>query len=515
MKRIIKFLGSLSLTLILVISCTDDFEEKNIDDNSISQADPGVFFNWMLQNPTRNYQRNVNLYPDLYAQYWANTVSGFGSPRYEYVDGWIANKWREFYTQELAEYNQLVEWYGEDPLYTNAMAQINIWMCSEWGRMVDTYGDIPYFEAGKGEALAPYDSQRDIYYDLFDRLKASVDAIDSSDTSQYTFTTGGFDLLFFGDLDKWKRFGNSLRLRFAMRLSNVDPAKAQAEASAAITAGLMQSNDDVAHVPLWSNGWYDYLHQMASAWDNIRISKTFADLLYNQSSAGEDPRAERWLAYEDSSPLAGNDTFEGLINGYNTLPDNANDFATINLDGGYIGFIGNGGDTSHYLPIMFYSEVLFLRAEAALRGWGSGDSNALYLEGVRASMDFVGVTTNDASTYIAGLPALSGSNEAKLKQLITQKYVANFPNGVEGWSDFRRTDYPDITLPIDGVSGSSSVASNTWVKRIRYPDNAHQFASDAMPEALNTIDNDRMDIKLWWDTADTKSKSNGLMNSNF
>lgn len=511
MKKRIIFLVVVLLTFI--VGCTEDFEEINTQKDAVVIVEPGIMFTPLLQNPTRNYQRNINLYPDLFSQYWANTVDGFESPRYEYVDGWIGNQWNEFYTQTLVESNQLVTWYGEDPVYQNSIAQLEIWICSEWARMLQNYGDMPYFGAGEGESV-PYNSEQEIYYDLFDRLTNAVNSIDATDESQYAYAVEQ-DLIYKGDLEKWKRFGNSMRLRLAMRLSNVDPSKAQAEASAAISAGVMISNEDAAQIPLWSGGFYDYLHQMADAWNNIRVSNTFTALLYNQSSVSEDPRTRKWLRYKADSPLVGNAQIEGVSNGYDILPADANDFSTINLEGGYSGFVGNDGDTLLYLPYMFYSEVLFLRAEAALRGWVSGDANGLYQDGVQASMNFVGVDAGDATDYINGLSVLSGSNEAQLKQLITQKYIANFPNGVEAWADFRRTDYPDITLPIDGVSSNSSVASDTWVKRIRYSDNAHLFDSSLMPSSQNTIATDRMDIKLWWDTSDTKTKSGGLMNSNF
>ncbi len=505
----------LSLAIILsafLISCTDDFEEINTRQDAVNRVDPGIMFNPILQNPTRNYQRNINLYPDLFAQYWANTISGFESPRYEYVDGWIGNRWREFYTQTLAEANTLIGWYGEDPAYTNALAQLDIWMVAEWARIAQIYGDLPYFGAGMGENVA-YNSEQEIYYDLFDRLTAAVNTIDSSDLSQYAYSTD-VDLIYRGDLEKWKRFGNSLRLRLAMRLANVDPSKAQAEASAAVTAGVMMSNDDSAILPLWNAGFYDYLHQMGFNWDNIRISKTFADLMYNQSGS-EDPRASILLAYESGSPLEGSGTLQGLVNGYDLVPENGNDFATLNLDSGYAGYVRDGNVFNMTMPIMFHSEVAFLKAEAALRGWIPGDANALYQEGIQASMDYVGVDPALAADYINAVPAIAGADEASLKQLITQKYIANFPNGEEAWADFRRTDYPDITLPIDGVSSSASVAADTWVKRVRYPDAAHNFESEFMPASRNTIPMDRMDIKLWWDTTDTKTKSGGLMNSNF
>lgn len=515
MKKSIILILSILLT---IVGCTDDFEEVNTRKDAIVTPEAGELFTIIVTVPVYNYQRNVNLFADFYSQYWANTVSGFESGRYEYVDGWVGNKWREWYTIGLADIRTLQRLYGEDPAYSNLMQVLEIWEASEWLRMTDYYGDIPYFGAGMGESV-PYNSQQEIYYDLFDRIAAAVNAIDTNDSSQISLAkeSGQLispDLIYGWDLEKWKRFGNSLRLRMAMRISNADPGKAQTEAAAAISAGVMQSNDDVAHIPAWNRGFYDYLRNMAVFWDNIRCSKTFLDFMYSETSM-EDPRARIWFAYKDSSPLAGNSQLEGVANGYNILPVDANDFATLNAETNYIGFAGDGGEIDHYQPVMMYTEVLFLQAEAALRGWTAGDANALMLEGVRASMEFVGVDPADATAYINELPPLSGSNEEQLKHLITQKYISNFPNGKEAWADFRRTDYPDLTLPIDGVSSASSVSPGTWVKRIRYSNNAHELEQEFMPASQNTIDSDRMDIRVWWDTADTKTKSNGLMNSNF
>ncbi len=527
MKKI--YLGLISLGLFVLASgCSDDFGDTNVPVDAVTDVEPKFFLSSMQQEVFSNYQRNVNLYPDLYSQYWANTVSGFGSPRYEYVDGWIGNQWKEHYTRHLRDARAIDASYSENPIYVDALAIKDIWMVYWWSRMTDTYGDIPYFNAGTGEAV-PYTSQQEIYADLFKRLEKAVSSI-TGGSEQYKYD-GGYDLIYGGDASKWQKFGNSLRLRLAMRISNADPAMAKTEAQAAINGagGLLASNSDVVRVPMWSDGWFDYIHQMAWNWDNIRMSKTFSNYLYNQSTAGEDPRAPKWFAYkvfnEDlkkaeakTKEEAGFDKYEGLENGYNLVPSDAKEkYATINLEGGYEDFSGSLSQPSHkmYCPVMFYSEVKFLLAEAALRGWTSGDVNALYKEGVAASMDYVGVDESAATDYISGMPDITGSNENQLKQVIIQKWVANFPNGVEGWADFRRTDYPDVALPMDGVSGSSTVASGTWVKRVRYPDNEHQQNKDNIPTALNTTDTDRMDIRLWWDTADTKSKTGGLMNSNF
>ena len=508
--------------IVVSSSCSDDFGDINTPSNATTSIEPKFFMYGLQAEVAQNYQRNVNLYADLYAQYWANAVNSFGTGRYEYRDDWISNQWREFYTRTLRRDLAIEQSFGDDPNFVDAIAIKEIWMCYAWSRITDYYGDVPYFGASEGEPV-PYTSQEEIYNDLFIRLDAAINAI-TGNSDQYVYD-GGYDLFFDGDIVKWQKFGNSLRLRLAMRLSNVNPTKAQAEVQAAVNGpnGLMTSIDDVVRSPIQSDkGGYDYLNQMAWNWDNIRISKTFSNYLYNQSSVGEDPRAPMWLTYKiEDTPTSKEDAgfaiYDGLENGYNLVPSDFREiYATINLEGGFVDFVGvPSKEHLMYINVMNYPEVLFLQAEAAMRGWISGDANTLYLQGVEASMEYVGVDEAEASAYIDGLPTLTGADESSLKQLMTQKWLANFPNGIEAWADFRRTDYPDLTLPRDGVSGSSSVASGTWVKRVRYPDNDHLQDEANMPEALNTVEKDRMDIRVWWDTADTKTKASGLMNSNF
>ncbi|TAJ11744.1 SusD/RagB family nutrient-binding outer membrane lipoprotein [Marinilabiliaceae bacterium JC017] len=499
--------------------CTDDFDEINTEPIGVSSVPLSYIFFDMEGAPVANYQRNVNLFPDFYSQYWANTVNSFESGRYEYNDGWIGNQFREHYTNYVTRHYDLIrqaggmveegwnkELYGVETAYTNAVAMAEIFMCYRWIVMIDTYGDLPYFDVSLGEP-GKYSTQKDISDDLFSRLANAVGKL-SDDSNQFSY--GDYDLYFNGDVNKWKRFGNSLRLRLAMRLSNIDAATAQKQAKEAVDAGVMESNDDVARYPLDPTGWYDYLHQMAWSWDNIRISKTFTDHLYSQSSVGEDPRAALWLAYKDGKTGV---PFEGVENGYDVLPEGWREKATMNFDNeGYKDF----NHATLNCPVMFYSEVCFMKAEAALRGWISGSAQSIFEEGVKASMDYVGVAGDKANAYVAGLTTLSGSNEAQLKQIITQKWIANFPNGQEGWADFRRTDYPDLTLPIEGISGNATVAANKYVKRIRYPDNQHDLNEANLPDGYRSYDDDRMDKMVWWDVKGAEEKgADGLMDSNF
>jgi len=168
------------------VSCTEDFEEINTNPVTSNMPTAGAFFNQIVQNPVRDYQRKINLHADLFCQYWANTDSRFDSSRYEYVEGWVSFIWRDFYVNTLGESITIREIYGDDPTYKNALAQLEIWMCAEWARITQIFGDIAYFGAGMGGEVA-YTSESEIYNDLFARLDAAVKAIDATDTSQFAF----------------------------------------------------------------------------------------------------------------------------------------------------------------------------------------------------------------------------------------------------------------------------------------------------------------------------------------
>lgn len=151
-----------------------------------------------------------------------------------------------------------------------------------------------------------------------------------------------------------------------------------------------------------------------------------------------------------------------------------------------------------------YSESLFLKAEAALRGWtGSSltkSAKDYYLDGIRASMDYYGIAEADYSDYINNLQGLAafdgGSKEEQLEQIITQKWIAVFPNGNEGWAEVRRTDYPRYMLVVQGGNGSNGEVDNDkLIKRVQYPDS--ESRNPLKPTQYN------QGTRVWWDVADT------------
>jgi hypothetical protein len=507
-------------TLIAVVfcitffnSCTDGFDEMNTSTTTLTEADLSaklLFATSITMGTSADYQRNYSLYDDQYAHYFSNCVTSFYTGNYEYNDSWAYYGWAQFYTERLKEYYDIDEICGEDASYTDMKAMNTIWNCFLWQRVTDRWGDVPYTDASKGSAVA-YTSQEEIYLDLMSRLEEACDSIGSSSETQYD--PGTYDLLYGGDATLWKKFGYSLMLRMAMRISNVDATDAKVYAQKAIAGGTFTSNSDVAKVEcdLSGVGYYDYYQYIIVSWNNATTDMDFMNYMRGATTDyaradSLDPRAPIWFT-------KGNLGYVGFKNGMaaSNYPTDFdwNNYACINYSStGYFYF--SDSDTSGsrlYYPVQNYAEVLFLKAEAALRGWG-GDAESLYSEAITASMNEVSsvsgttIAQTAIDNYIDGLPAWSAAtdNEAKLKLIAIQKWIAVFPNSCEGWSEIRRTGYPDdLTYP--DVSSSAVVTDGNWIQRISYPTNEYSYNEDNMPTAYKSSSSNyakREQYGVWW-----------------
>ncbi|MCI1779918.1 MAG: SusD/RagB family nutrient-binding outer membrane lipoprotein [Bacteroidales bacterium] len=498
---------------LLTAGCTKGFDEMNTPSTSLTKESlsPELLLGTSINKGTSaEYQRNYNLYDDMYAHYLSNCEPSFSSANYVYNDSWASCGWEEFYTERQKEYNDINDICGDQPSFTNMKAINDIWNCFLSERVTDRWGDVPYSGSSLGDAVA-YASQEDIYKDLLKRLKKSCSAIGSSSESQ--FTPGTNDLLYKGNAEKWKKFGYSLMLRMAMRISNVDPEDAENYAKIAIAGGTMTSIDDVAKVKcdLSGNGYYDYYNYLIVEWRSSISDRNFMNYMRGGTPGYPrantlDPRTSRWF-------LPGNDGYVGFRNGMASAsyPTDFNweDYACINYkENGYFYFVEGDGENSRlYYPVMNYAEVLFLKSEAALRGWG-GDAENLYEEGIKASMEEVSeisgntISDSEMQNYINGLPSWSAaaSKEQKLKLIAVQKWIAVFPNSCEGWSEFRRTGYPD-DLDYPEVSSSASVQDGNWIQRISYPFNEYSYNDSNIPEKYRKGSSSytyREQYGVWW-----------------
>lgn len=321
--------------------------------------------------------------------------------------------------------------------------------------MTDAMGDIPYSESLKGDTvLTPkYDTQRDIYTALFADLTRASQEIDASPTALYGFPTG--DNVYGGDMAEWRKFANSLRLRLAMHLAKVDPATAQVQAQAAVAAGVFGSNADNALLMFLAtapnqNPIYADVH--IGNRDDYGMSKTYVDSLTHWN----DPRLPVFAQLNNDTIVA-NQTYEGLPNGLN-------DGEGPNLF--YISRIGAYWRETAAAPLalLTYSEVLFLEAEAAERGWISGTPATLYAEAIRASMEQYGIPTPTIDAYLAQPQVTYVGGAAGLTQIAYQKWVSLFMQGMEAWTEVRRTGVPAL------VPGPRATLS-TIPERLPYEDN--------------------------------------------
>ncbi|WP_224995673.1 RagB/SusD family nutrient uptake outer membrane protein [Cesiribacter sp. SM1] len=520
------------LAALLLYSCTDRFEEFNTDPTGLTDEDlkidyqnVGGFFPQMqhsiyynFNNTTWEYQVYQNLNADVFSGYMSPPTpfaNNTNNTTYALVDGWNGFTYNLPYTGVLAPFMNVKRRADEDPGASHFYAVGVIHKVASMHRLTDTFGPIVYTQAGQGGASARYDSQQQVYEAMFDELEEAVTIL-----TDYVAENPGlkpfarFDNIYAGDYSKWIKYANSLRLRLAMRISKVAPDKAQAEAEAAVNNqfGVFTASDDAAFVQ--DPGVQHPLYTIANGWGDIRMSAEMESILKGYN----DPRLKIYFAPATKSGVAGE--YKGIRSG---IVINAKDdyvgFSSINAD--YIGL-------NSPLQLMTTAEVYFLRAEGALRGWQMGGSaQELYEKGISASFEQVGASgydgyiadatsvavpytdpVNAANNVPAGSPWLSDITiqwveaapfEEKLERIITQKWIAMFPEGQEAWSEFRRTGYPTQFPVVENRSGGT-INTNEFIKRLAFPSSESQNNAAAYQEAVQLLGGpDTGGTPLWWD----------------
>jgi hypothetical protein len=354
--------------------------------------------------------------------------------------------------------------------------------------ITDLWGDIPYTDALRGDAgsaavLSPkYDPQSVVYDSLFKALASAATALGSAPNSY-----GSADPVFAGNPAKWAKLANSLRLRMAMRLSKVDPARGKTELVAALAAGPMTSNADNAAVvwpggvntnPLYQN-WFDL---GGGTRDDQRLSDTFVDTL----NLTNDPRIAVYAQKTDSSQAC---TTPGCWPDYVGAPNgmlaNSIPLPTASRPGEIIREKTSPSD------IMRYDEVLFIRAEAAQLGWTAENAAALYTQAITASMQHWGVSTADIAAYLAQADVVYSPANG-LKQIAYQKWVALFNEEIEAYSEWRRSGVPVLTP-------GPKAAFTSVPRRLTYADLEVSLNATNVDAAKTAQGGAALTNRVWWD----------------
>jgi len=345
-----------------------------------------------------------------------------------------------FYNGALEDIQRMIQ-KGEQANAPNWSAVGRILKAYTFSVMTEAMGDLPYTQALKGDTVLhpTYDAQSVIYDSLFALLTKADAEIDLT-PGVAGFSKG--DLMYGGKMIMWKKFANSLRLRLAVHLSQVNPTRAAAEAAAAVANGVFAADSESAKlVYLNANPNRNPIYNDAQGRDDYGMSKTFVDSL----TSWADPRLP---VFAQVNPAG---------TGYQGLPNGLNDGAgtpIVNISRFGARWRSVAGAR---MDLLSYSEVLFLEAEAAERGWIAGTAATDYTNAITASMAMYGVSAGTAA-YLAqakvGYDAAGATLQGHLQQIAYQKWTSMFMQGMEAWTEIRRTQIPALIPGPNAVFGA-------------------------------------------------------------
>ncbi len=521
----------LCVFFVIVSSCTEDYLNINTNpyetttkqqeaDNYIS----GRNFIDMINAVTPagdqagkstfvgRYQLSFNLAADCFSGYMAQAGDWGGNTNnltYGFNLGWVNE-------QFLLNGRLMAAWKNVRDITTITgdklqFAVAEVIKVSGVIRTTDSYGPIPYSKITTGTTTPAFDSQESIYYSAIDDLIKARNIL---------YQTGGgagrplskYDLIYAGDYLKWAKYANSLILRLAMRIVYVDPSKAKLYAEEAVSnpAGLFTvASDGAKHSIKSGNGDFYYsnpLKLMTSTYLETRAGASMVSIL----SGYKDPRLA--VFFKNSTLVGQKSEVVGMRSGIDVIRSSYQPFSELNVN------------YETPLPWMLASEVYFLRAEGAVRGWNmAGEVKELYEKGIQMAFEEAAVSipngylTNNTLLPVNHVdPANSGNNaqavstitiqwnsndpfEKQLERIITQKWISMYPNGQEAWSEFRRTGYPKIFPVVVNKSGGL-VNTNIQVRRLPYPSAQYTQNGEQVNKALTLLGGpDNGGTKLWWD----------------
>lgn len=480
-------------------------------------------------NVANDYQVAYHLGADVWSGYFGqnnNWNSGSNFTTFFMIEGWLGQAFTESYTKSYTPWLSI----KNNPTTKNhpenfALAQIL--KVSAWSKTTDCYGPMPYTKAGSSSYLIPYDSQEVVYKTMLKELDEAVQALNAYGAAKIL---PDYDLVYNGDTQKWIKYANSLMLRLAMRTRFADAELARTYAEKAVNhpVGVMTEVNDQAKIDKAHGVQYiNNIETFAVQYGECRMGVPMFSYLVGY----EDPRLPKYFR-PSTHPKAIRVDF--LRENYLPYPIGANAPRQMPTDGPTSRGLSSIPNIEKETPTywMRASEVAFLRAEGALVGWSmQGDAVSLYRRGIELSFAENGIGADQVDHYINNVnrpvpvdlsswspfrhtfemkstatTAFEGSTEEKLEKIITQKWIALYPNGMEAWTEWRRTGYPYIADPIENRS-SGIVSDQEKVRRMQYPvksarSEEEQKVYDDAVVLLGGPDNQA--TKLWWDKKNSK-----------
>lgn len=487
MKNITKILAVVAAGSLFTVACTKNFEQLNTHPSDLNPEDmnsvervgtllPAMIYLLQPQHENNSQMTDQLVYGQVGGYYAApNPFSNHGGADHQVASFNPQNSmYQSPYVDKVAafysNYFKVVEeTNGEGPVaLISQVLRVAI-----MHKVADTYGPIPYSKIGGGEFEVEYDGLAELYPRFIDDLSKAITSLEGySGTSE---ALADYDIMYHGDFAKWRRFANSVKFRLALRMSSMDEDFAKTAMEEAMANGMILENNDNGMLPTNDNPVY----KAAISWGDLVVNATITTYM----NGYYDLRRQYYFNRDDWGDYA------GMRLGY--FPGQHPPFSTPKLT-----------QTSP-LPVYYAAESYFLMAEAAARGLISGDAVSYYNAGIRIShdqwgaalsnyMDQPGGTFNyndslcDNATLEAPAVTMSASDdlETKLQKILTQKYIALYPMGLESWCDFRRTGYPEM-ITTQHLAGTE-VNATRMMRRLKYPDSERYNNPANWQKAIDT-----------------------------
>ncbi len=465
--------------LLLIGASCDDFGDINVSPNASTVPLTSALLTNAQSALGAATTGGANFQAGLYCQYFSET---------QYTDNSLYSaadvNWAGDMFGSMMDYENIIK-INTDPVTAaaaalqgpnaNQIAISRILKAYRFSILTDRYGDIPYFGALKGQTQPIIDSQEDVYNDLFKELKEAVAQFN-------TFGIVKGDIIYSGDNLKWKRFANSLRVILALRISEINPTKGAQEVNDALSSdgGVFASNADnaVLNYPGAS---------FRNPWFALGADQGVSEIVANHVNKDNDLRKNAF-----GKPVSG--TLKGFP--YGLTRDQAIAWNAIPANAGW-SLILNDAFRAQASPnfILTYADVLLARAQAAHYGWTTESTNTMYTEALRASWEQWGVY--DAPTFAAYIadPDIALTPATENEKIATQRWLTFYPNGTQGWSEWRRTGFPVLTPTVNAVNPTKTIPIRFPFPSVEYNYNETNIAAAVtrMGGSDKEIDN------VWWD----------------
>ena len=448
MKTIFKIFANAAVIggLVAVAGCTKNFPEYNTDQYALRAESPALIIPSMIETMMYAQQNSSQMADQMVGSlggYFTNVNrwQGANYDTFNVSDGWNTSVYDQAFQGVYSNYFKV--------------------------EVTDCYGPIPYSQVKDGDMYVAYDSGEDVYRNIIDDLLSAADVLYQYSVQVGASPIGTSDAIYSGNYANWAKLGVSMAMRAAMRAGFEDEFVRAMNSE----CGYIDENSENALLDPKSQG---NPYQLASSsWGDIRINASITDYMNGYN----DPR----MPFYFTAATDGDVTYQGIRMGQaaNFNKSSSAAFSQPN-------FL-----TSTKLPVFVAAETQFLLAEAVLRGWISGDAKTYYNNGIALSFDQWGAGSADA--YISNTTAIPAdhndflnqtytrSTEVKiawdaesttdkhLEQIITQKWIANFPMGIEAWAEYRRTGYPELCESVSTQEPNATIHSIKDYHRLRYP----------------------------------------------